>query len=137
MKIIETDLYDIPPDSIDQTKVELADSIIQSIYPLFDEIYLDFVKKEKNIQTSIKEKRDFLQSEKTVIEDLIKKYNKKKKVRKLLERISSAIDSGLSNDSSIKNQIIVILRIIDKLSEEKLDHHLNESIQVLSKRFAR
>ena len=137
MRIIETDLYDIPEDNLDQTKVELADSIIQNIYPLFDEIYFNFLKKEKNIENSIKEKKEFIHTEKTVMEELVKRYGRKKKVRKLLERISKIIESGLTHDSSVKNQTIVILRIIDKLSEEKLDHHLNESIQLLSKRFAR
>lgn len=137
MRIIETDLYDIPEDNLDQTKVELADSIIQNIYPLFDEIYFNFLKKEKNIENSIKEKKEFIHTEKNVMEELVKRYGRKKKVRKLLERISKIIESGLTHDSSVKNQTVIILRIIDKLSEEKLDHHLNESIQLLSKRFAR
>lgn len=137
MRIIETDLYDIPKDNLDQTKAELADSIIQNIYPLFDEIYFNFLKKEKNIENSIKEKKEFIHTEKNVMEELVKRYGRKKKVRKLLERISKIIESGLTHDSSVKNQTVIILRIIDKLSEEKLDHHLNESIQLLSKRFAR
>jgi hypothetical protein len=137
MKIVETDFYDIGESNIDESKLDLANTIISNVYPLFDEVYFDFLKKERTIQSSIKSKHDLIQSERISVEETIKKYSRKKKVRKLLERITKIIEAGLSHDSSVRNETVALLRVIDKLSDEKLDHHLNETIQLLNKRFAR
>jgi hypothetical protein len=64
-------------------------------------------------------------------------YKRKKKVTKLLDRIEKLITSGLVYDGTLKHETIVLLKIVDKLEEDKLDYHLHATLQTISKRFSR
>jgi hypothetical protein len=39
MNIIETKIPDVTPETLNKSKLVLANNIIQSVYPLFDEVY--------------------------------------------------------------------------------------------------
>ena len=64
-------------------------------------------------------------------------YKKKKKVSKLLDRIEKLITSGLVYDGTLKHETIILLKITTKLSEDKLDYHLKDTLTTISKRFSR
>jgi hypothetical protein len=68
---------------------------------------------------------------------MMKQYNQKKKVSKLLTRLEKLVDSGLVYDGHLKSETIVLLKIIDKLSDEKLNHHLSETLKIIGKRFSK
>ena len=84
----------------------------------------------------IKIKKSQVQQSKMKLEKLMEKYNKHKKTMKLLNRISKLVSSGLLHDNSLKHETIILLKVADKLSEEKLDYHLSETMKMISKRFA-
>ena len=67
---------------------------------------------------------------------VVKRMNMEKKKSKLLERVSKIISSGLFHQSGLRNEMIVLLKIMDNLSEEKLDQQLNQTLKIISKRLS-
>jgi len=137
MKIIQTKIPDVTKESIDTSKVVLADNIIQNVYPLFDEVYQGKVGHISEMKKRLKEKKEIVKEKKENLEQLMSEYDREKKVSKLLTRIEKLVDSGLVYDGQLKTQTIVLLKVINKLSNDKLDHHLTETLQIIRKRFAR
>ena len=137
MNIIETKIPDVTVESIDQSKLILADNIIKSVYPLFDEVYQGKIGTITPAKKRLKEKKLLVRDKRNKLEELMSQYNKEKKVSKLLSRIEKLVDSGLVYDGSLKSQTIVLLKVVDKLNNEKLDHHLSETLQIIRKRFQR
>lgn len=136
MKIAETDISDVVVENIDESKITLAEKIMKNVYPLFDEIYNSQIEETKDLKDILKSKKSQVFESKEELERLIHKYNKGKKVMKLLTRISKLISSGLVYDSSLKHETIILLKVADKLSEDKLNYHLSETMKTISKRFA-
>ena len=137
MKIIETKFPDVTPETINKSKLVLADNIIKNVYPLFDEVYQAKSGSVSGIRKILKEKKALVNSKKTKIEELMSEYNREKKISKLLTRIEKLVDSGLVYDGSLKNQTVILLKVVEKLSIEKLDHHLSQTLQIIRKRFQR
>jgi len=137
MKIIQTKIPDVTKDTIDQSKVVLADNIIQNVYPLFDEVYQGKLSYINDIKKSLNQKKSELNKKKENLEQLMTEYSREKKISKLLSRIEKLVDSGLVYDGAIKSQTIVLLKVINKLTNDKLDHHLTETMQIIRKRFSR
>lgn len=136
MKIIETEIPDIDIKDIDKTKINLAEKIIHNISPLFNELIQE---KTDQIETKVNEfkrmKKNIV-SNKNEIENLFKHYKKKQKIKKLLERIDKLDSLGIINQGHLKQETIILLKIVDKLSDEKLDYHLKETLNYISKRFS-
>jgi len=137
MNITETAYPDIVPGNIEQSKVELSNKIIENVYPLFDEVHINKVSENKDLKKELEDKKSQVKEEKEELEGMIKDYNKKKKVKKLLNRLSKLISSGLVYDNNLKMETIVLLKIINKLSEEKLNEQLSNAMKTISKRFSR
>jgi len=137
MKIIETEVPDVNIENIDTSKVELSNKIIQNIFPLFDEILESKLQETKNIKSDLKYKRIQVYKSKESIEAKINEFNRFKKVKKLLERISKLVTSGLVFDPTLKHETVVLLKIIDKLPNDKIDYHIAEITKTINKRFAK
>ena len=137
MNIIETSVPDVTKHNISLNKEKIAESIIQNVYPLFDEVYqakLDTVFQLKN---RIKTGREKISTEKETMQQLMTAYRKEKKITKILERIEKLVQSGLTYDNTVRHETVIILKIIDKLPEEKLDYQLTKTMQILNKRFSK
>ena len=137
MKIIQTKIPDVTTESIDHSKVVLADNIIQNVYPLFDEVYQGKIGHIDEIKKRLQNKKRIVNEKKENLEQLMDEYEREKKVSKLLSRIEKLVDSGLVYDGSLKSQTVILLKVINKLSDDKLDHHLTETMQIIRKRFSR
>jgi ATP-dependent Lon protease len=136
MKIEETGIPNVIPENIDKSKEILAENIIKNVYPLFNEVYSGHVNEVERLQKELKEKRKQVYVEKNELQILIDTYRIKKKVSKLLDRIEKLINSGLVYDGTLKHETTILLKIATKLSEEKLDYHLKDTLQTISKRFS-
>jgi hypothetical protein len=136
MKIVETNIPAINEFNIDLSKVELANSIIQNVYPLFDEIYSEKSSELKQLKGELEKKKERIIENKNKIEELFKVYTREKKVKKLLIRIAKLLNSGLLYDGSLKNETLILLKVIDSLNDEKLDFHLQETMRIINKRFS-
>jgi hypothetical protein len=135
MNIIETNIPDINATNIDQTKVHLANTIIQNVTPLFNDLQQE---KKVDFNNKLKEYnriKETVVSNKKTIELLFDNYKRKQKIKKLLERIDKLVSFGLVKEGTVKQETIVLLKVIDKLSNEKLDFHLKDTLNTLNKRF--
>jgi len=137
MNIIETKIPDVSPSNIDNSKLILANNIIKNVYPLFDEVLQEKLSHINEMKDSLKEKKKIVNGKRKKLEELMADYEKEKKVSKLLNRIEKLVDSGLVYDGSLKSQTVVLLKVIDKLTNDKLDHHLTETLHIIRKRFSR
>ena len=137
MIITQTNFPDTTETNLDQSKITLANNIIKNVYPLFDDVYTEKVSQLKKLKTLYEVRKTKVNDNKTNLEIMLKKYDKKKKVSKLLTRLEKLVDSGLVYDGHMKSETIVLLKIIDKLSDEKLNHHLSETLKIIGKRFSK
>lgn len=137
MNIIETKIPDVHEENINQSKVVLADNIIRNIYPLFDEIFSTKVKQVNELEKMLENKKVKVLESKRQLEQGIKDYKKKQKESKLLDRINRLVSSGLIYDGNLKHEMTILLKIINNLSEEKLDYHLSNTLKIIGKRFSR
>lgn len=135
MNIIETSIPDVTKENIDRTKLDLSERIVKNVYPLLSEIYHEELSRVKELEKELKQKSRLIQESKDNIEGRMKVYNKKKKTKKLVDRISKLVSSGLVDDGALKNEIIVLLKVIESLSNDKLDYHLKQTLRMISKRF--
>lgn len=137
MNIIETSVPDVTKHNISKNKETIADSIIENVYPLFDEVYQAKLDRVVQLQNRIKTGRKKLKNEKETMQQLLSAYHKEKKISKILERIEKLIKAGLAYDGTMKHETVILLKIIDKLPIEKLNQQLSKTIQILNKRFSR
>jgi len=137
MNVETTTIPDVIPSNIDSSKIVLADSIIRNIYPLFDEVYKGKLKELEDLNEELKRKKEQVRQEKQKLENLVAEYKRKKKITKLLDRIEKLVNSGLVYDGSLAHETRILLKIIMKLPEDKLDYHQRETLRLISKRFSK
>ena len=137
MNITETNIPDVTTDNIIPAKKILADNIIKNVYPLFDSVYTEKLEASSIIKKHIKIKKNELKLQKDSIEQLMVEYKRKQKISKLLDRLDSLVQSGLTYDGTLKHETVILLKIIDKLPSDNLDQQLAKTIQMISKRFSR
>jgi len=137
MKIVETKIPNVVPETIDKSKQVLADNIIKNVYPLFNEVYHSKVDTVQKLKEELATKKQAVSKEKETLENIMAEYKRKKKVSKLLDRIEKLVTSGLVYDGHLKNETTILLKIVNKLPNDKLDYHLRDTLQTISKRFSR
>lgn len=137
MIIEETKIPDVTEYNIDQSKIILADNIISNVYPLFDDVYNDYLKSAKKIKENSKQLKEKVKDNKENLELLMNELNRVKKVSELLKRIETLISSGLAFDGGLKHETVILLKIINKLDNEKLEMHLKNTVRTITKRFSR
>ena len=136
MNLIETKIPDVTEENILSSKEIIADNVINNVYPLFDEVYQAKIGQANNLKIKIKSGRTKMKNEKETMQQLMNAYGKEKKISKILQRIEKLVQSGLTYDGTLKHETVILLKIIDKLPQEKLDQQLAKTIQILNKRFA-
>jgi len=136
VKIVSTGIPDVYVDNIDKSKLDLANKIIKIIYPLLDDIYSEKQNNAISLKREFERKTFQVSNEKDNLEKLVINYNQQKKINKLLERLSILVSSGIANSGSYRHETVVLLKVIDTLSNDKLDYHLSETIKTINKRFS-
>ena len=133
MNIIETTIPDVTEENLDEKKIELANVIISSFEPLLAEMHVKKTREEKNLSSEIEVNKERISKEKTEIQTLLDMYEKEKKIRKTLEAVSKVDPVKLEYNRSLKNEIVVFLRIMEKLSLEKVSSYLQDIIKISNK----
>lgn len=136
MNITITKIPDVTLQNVDQSKITLADNIIENVYPLFEDIYTEKQQQSSILKNTLKQYSNKIKEQKEILENIALEYKKRKKVSKALSRINKLIESGLIYDSSVKHETIILLKIIDKLSEDKLNEQISKIVKFLNKRFS-
>jgi hypothetical protein len=137
MNITITEIPDVNVDTLDQSKIILADNIVKNVYPLFDEVFNSRISELDELQQNLQAKKIQVKEEKDNLQSMVDSYNKEKKIAKLLDRIEKVISSGLVYDGSLRSEMVILLKTINKLSDERLDYHLKSVMSTISKRFSR
>ena len=137
MIIQETSIPNVIPETVESSKRVLAENIIQNVYPLFNEVYKSKVDGVDNLKKELDKKRDVVLLHKNELQEIMSTYKRKKKVAKLLDRIEKLITSGLIYDGALKHETKILLKIVNRLPDDKLDFHLRETLKTISKRFSR
>ena len=137
MNVTVTNHPDVTESNLNNSKVTLADNIIANVYPLFDDVYTEKVSQIKKLKTIYETRKKKVVQNKENLEAMMKQYDQKKKVSKLLTRLEKLVDSGLVYDGHLKSETIVLLKIIDKLPDDKLNYHLSETLKIIGKRFSK
>lgn len=132
MIITETKIPDVVADNIDDSKKILAENIIKNVYPLFDDIYNERINTTEQVKLKIQAKKNELKNKKEAIEHLMGEYGRKKKITKLLNRVEQLVQSGLLYDGTLKHEIVIMLKIIEKLPPDKLDQQLAKTMHIIS-----
>jgi hypothetical protein len=137
MKLIETDIYDINSRTIDEDKIAIADNILNMVGPLFEsEIEKSgkntykYKQKKKEIETELRETKEELKT-------LQIEFGRETKRKMLLNRIRQLTEVGLTADPSMKSEVIILLKVIDKLEDSLLDEHIERMVKSISKRFSK
>lgn len=136
MRILETDINDIVIENLEISKLKLADNVISYIQPIFSKDYKEKVSEIKTLRKSIDDKKENIKKEKDELENLLKTFSKKNKERELLGKMGKLIQTGLIQES-MKNEMSVLLKSFENLPEEKITSYLNETIMLLSQKFAK
>ena len=137
MILQETTIPDVVSENLDQSKLTLANNVIKNVYPLFDEVQREKRREVKELEKQLQEAKNQVQQRKRILEKLLNDYNRQKKVRKLLNRIERLVNSGLIYDGTLRNDTRILLKVIPKLTDEKLDFHLQDVLKTINKRFSK
>lgn len=136
MNIIETTIPDVTETNIPENKEMIADSIIENVYPLFDEVHQAKSLQVSSLKKQVKSGTLQMKQMKNTMQQLMTEYKKEKKIAKILKRVEKLIKSGLTYDRVLQQETVILLKIIDKLPENKLNHQLERTMRVLNKRFS-
>lgn len=137
MKIITTEIYDINKKNLDEHKISIANNILNLVGPMFEaEIKDTSGNLDKLQKNKIKLDKQLLEIKEN-LETVQVEFNRETKRKKLLNRIRQIIEVNLTQDPSLKSEVIILLKVIDKLEDNLLDEHIERMIKTLSKRFSR
>jgi len=136
MKLINTEIHDINFKDLDKSKINLSDKIIKNIFPLLEGTQLSKLEESESLKYELNRKIKKIKEEKNELENMIIKYRKQKKIKKLLERISNIVNAGLTNSGSYRHETIILIKVIDTLSEDQLNYHLSETLKTINKQFS-
>ncbi len=128
MKIIETGIPDIA-DDIENEKVSLANTLIQEMTPIIDKDFRVRLRRLKETAKQIDLKNLDLVNLKNEIQGLMTKYSRLKKVRELLGRFEKIFSARIPT-GSLKNEFVVLLKILEKVDEKQLDSYLERTKKV-------
>lgn len=137
MKIIFTDIEDITPRNLDEAKINIAQNILNTVGPLFESEIEGTVVKLVKVKEQKKKLDQQLMETKTNLERIQDEFGRENKRKKLLNRIRQIIEVNLTSDPSLRSEIIILLKVIDKLEDNLLDEHIERMIKTISNRFSK
>lgn len=135
MRLLVTNIPDVTETNVTESKMILSENIIRNVYPLFDEVLSSKIQRSQDLEEKLSTVRKRVLKKKNSLERLMIEYKRKQKESKLLARVDKLVQAGLIYDGTLKNEIIILLRIVDKLPEDKLDYHLKKTLNIIHKRF--
>jgi len=128
-----TRFHDIHTENLDQSKVNLADKIIDKVKPLIDDLHLEKERQIRVLENNISKKKNILLDNKKNLEQKVLVLDKKKKIKKLIERIEQLNSFGMLY-GELKKEMIIVLKILDSMDEKNLNKYLQTTMEVVNKR---
>lgn len=132
VNITATNIQDLNVENLDETKVNLANRIMSVVYPRFHDEHQNKIKEFKKLKSELLKKKELVKESKQELEDIVSQINKAKKVKHLLQLIDILNKTGYIS-GSLKNETIILMKVAENLSDEKLNHHINEIKSMIKK----
>lgn len=136
MRIIETDINDIVVQNEINEKLNLSEEVISYIQPIFTSNYNIKIREVKELKKSLEFKKEKIQTEKNNLSILLQKSSKLKREKQLLEKMGKLIQHGLIQET-MKEEMVNMLNSFENLPEKQIITYLNETIRILSHKFAK
>ena len=135
MRLVETENFDIPKRNLKESKVKLAEDIIKHVKPLLHEIYS---LKKDDINHHAKQitlKQDQIVKNKVLLQKIIKLLEREKLISTLLNKITVLMNSGFTLEQSVKNDYVIMLKVLPKLDDENIKKHIENVSTLMRKKF--
>ena len=135
MRLVETENFDIPKRNLKESKVKLAEDIIKHVKPLLHEIYS---LKKDDINHHAKQitlKQDQIVKNKVLLQKIIKHLEREKLISTLLNKITVLMNSGFTLEQSVKNDYVIMLKVLPKLDDENIKKHIENVSTLMRKKF--
>lgn len=120
MKIVETDILDVTRENLDYQKIEFSNKILRFIRPLLEESYFKSLSEVKQLKSEISVRKESIKKEKEDLSKIVSDYSRNKKISILLEHIMNLVNIRVP-EGSTKRELVVLLKVVEKLSDEKID----------------
>jgi len=133
MNIIESSVPDITKSNIDQQKVLLSNRILSLLTPVIDGVLSKRVEEKKILLSELRSNQEKIKQEKLNLETMMELYEKEKEVKKAFDIISGIDSVKIEYNRSLKNEVVVLLRIIEKLPAKKVSLYLQNILKVSNK----
>jgi len=137
MRIVESSVPDVIDSNIDQQKVLLSDRILSLVTPLLDGVVSKRVEEKNTLVFEFENNQKKISKEKSELERLTGIYEKEKKIKNIFDAISNIDFVKFEYNRSLKNEVVVLLRIIEKLPEEKISSYLQDILKISNKTISR
>jgi len=135
MRIVDTGIPDVHSSNINKVKENLANKVITRVSPLFEEVSVTRNEDVVSMKKELKAKRIDVIAKKRELEGLQESYKKNKSIKQLLNKLAVLVNSGLLYDPSLRNQTVIMLKVMDKMTNEKILDHVLEMSVLIKKRF--
>ena len=135
MIIRDTGIPDITHETIDKAKLNLSNKLLTKMHPLFDEASITKREEINEARKTLDNIKLDVSEMKFTLEELQDQYTKNKLMKQLLNKMTVLVDSGLIYDGTLKNQTVILLKMMDKLDVQKLKQNINEIDVIIKKRF--
>ena len=134
MKITILPILDVTKDNLNQVKIKTFDKIIDRIEPELNNEFKRLQDEEFEIKKIQNEKQKEVNIEKAIFKKLTEEFRKKKKEKELSLLIKNIFNNEkLMRNKEIKSHVKLVLKVLDKLDEKKLEIYINEFTKTLNK----
>jgi len=135
MQIITNNIPIINRNDINKEKIEIMNSLLEAVQPLFDEMLPDKKKELDELKNKLNNIQKQSEQVKTIAKKLTIDFELEQSKTKLLNRISKLIKAGVIYDPTLKREVSIILKVIPKMTKEQLEQNSRKILEILNKRF--
>jgi hypothetical protein len=133
MQITTTNTLDNSVSNYDNNKIILADVIIKKLNPFFDAVRNQKSKKLKSIINENKLNKKEIIEKKEKIKEMVSQLNNLEIKKNYLNKIHLIIQTGNIKSDSLKKELLIMTKVVDKIDNEKLINNTKKLDNLLNK----
>jgi len=133
MQINTTNILDNSVSNYDNNKIILADVIIKKLSPFFDAVRNQKSRKLKSIINENKLNKKEIIEKKESIKEMVSQLNNLEIKKNYLNKIHLIIQTGNIKSDSLKKELLIMTKVVDKIDNEKLINNTKKLDNLLNK----
>ena len=141
MEILKTGIKDvgmINKGNGKKAKEKIGEDVLKVVYPILTEAYQSKKIELETKKEQIEKYKVKLGGIKGKVKPMMINLDREKKVKKLLEKVGLLEKTGLFlSYSNLRKEVIGILKVIDKLSDEVVERHSVNIVKILTKKVSK